>query len=135
MNNKENKQIEDLLKQALGKESLESPKSDFMDKLMTTVRVQETTKTTLYEPIISKKGWLLIVGLIVTAFVSSSFLPSNNYNALFEKINLNFAFLLSVKNIIYSDVFVYSILTISVLFLIEVWFLTREDKEKLVNNF
>src|SRR5580693_8506690 len=46
---------------------LESPSHDFTAKVMANVLAIEKSKASVYKPLISKTGWILIFGGIITA--------------------------------------------------------------------
>lgn len=69
MKENEDSNIEKLVLKIIKETPLESPSNDFTSQIMTTVLSIEKSKTTVYKPLISKTGWLLICGSFVAAIV------------------------------------------------------------------
>ena len=69
MKEKEDKNIEQYVHTVMKETSLESPSHDFTSKVMANVLAIDKSKVTVYKPLISKRGWVLIFGGIVATIV------------------------------------------------------------------
>jgi hypothetical protein len=67
MKENENKNMEQYVHKAIKETPLESPSYDFTAKVMATVVAVDKSKATVYKPLISKTGWVLIFGGIIAA--------------------------------------------------------------------
>ena len=65
MKENEDKNIEQYVHTVIKETPLESPSHDFTSKVMANVLAIGKSKATVYKPLISKKGWLLIFGGII----------------------------------------------------------------------
>ncbi len=68
MKNKEDKYIEKLVENLMDQSSPETPPMDFTTKVMSQVLSAEKSKALVYRPVISKKAWFIIFGVIVALF-------------------------------------------------------------------
>lgn len=75
MNANTDKHIEKLVDKMMKETSLETPSLDFTDKVMNQVLALSSSKATVYKPLISKKGWVLIsLGFIaITSYIIFGF--------------------------------------------------------------
>ena len=58
------KELEKIVEKLMQETSLEKPSPDFTTKVMFQVYAANTGTTTLYKPLISKRAWLIIFGII-----------------------------------------------------------------------
>jgi hypothetical protein len=65
MKENEDKNIEQYVHAIIKEMPLESPSPDFTAKVMQSVLALDKSKATVYKPLISKKGWVLIFGGII----------------------------------------------------------------------
>lgn len=76
MQEKEDKQIEKLIEKVMKHSSLETPSVDFTSLVMGKVEAMESSSKLIYEPLISKRTWVLIavgfVGLTIFVFMNQS---------------------------------------------------------------
>ena len=66
MKENEDKNIEHYVRTVIKETPLESPSHDFTAKVMANVLATGKSKATIYRPLISKKGWLLVFAIIAT---------------------------------------------------------------------
>lgn len=69
MKSKEDKNLENLVEKMMQNSSLETPSFDFTSKVMSDVFSLEKKKSFSYQPVISKRGWLIIfaaIGALIT---------------------------------------------------------------------
>ena len=71
MNEKIDKQIEELVERSMKTQSLESPSSNFTSMVMKQVHALEQSRVTVYKPLISKPMWfaMFVVTLLVVAYI------------------------------------------------------------------
>lgn len=74
MQENEDKQIEKLIEKVMKHSTLKSPSVDFTSLVMGKVEVIESSSKLIYEPLISKRSWVLIamgfVGLMIFIFMN-----------------------------------------------------------------
>ena len=70
MEDNKNKQMDAFLKKQIQELPLESPSKDFTSNIMSVLN-KETSKTTQYVPLISKKVWIGIAALFVAGIFYS----------------------------------------------------------------
>ncbi len=63
----EDKNMEQYVRMVIKEMPLESPSHDFTAKVIANVLAIEKSKATVYKPLISKTGWILIFGGIIAA--------------------------------------------------------------------
>jgi hypothetical protein len=86
MKNNDDKNIQNLVDRIMAETALESPSVDFTGKVMSEVLSAEKIKTSVYNPVISKKGWFFIFATIITLFAFLLF------NMKSDATGLNFNF-------------------------------------------
>lgn len=59
--------LENLVKKTMKSPPLETPSSDFTSNIMARINVKSTT--TVYQPLISKMGWMLILTTVIASVV------------------------------------------------------------------
>ena len=69
MKRNEDKNIEQFVDKVMKETPLESPSRDFTSKVMANVLAMDKSKATVYKPLISKTGWVLIFGGIIATMV------------------------------------------------------------------
>ncbi|GGK25207.1 hypothetical protein GCM10007962_19300 [Yeosuana aromativorans] len=91
MDHNTDKHIEKLVDKMMKETSLETPSFDFTNKVMDQVLALSSSKATVYKPLISKKGWVLIsLGIIaITCYIifgvkteSSGFMDTIDFSIL-----------------------------------------------------
>jgi hypothetical protein len=87
--NKEDKNIEKLVENLMAETSMESPSIEFTAKVMSGVFAVKKNKAFTYKPIISKRAWFVIFGIIVALFAFLIF----NTQLTSEGSNFNLTFL------------------------------------------
>jgi hypothetical protein len=135
--NKHIKEIDAFAKKYVKEIPVASPSIDFTANLMRKIHELQTVKTTVaYKPLISVKGWVLVVAsliaLVLIPFKSSNkewfTLPEMNFSFL-EK--LNFAGLF--ENVHVSNTTLYLAITFSALIFIQIFYL-KGYFEKQING-
>ncbi len=76
--------LENLVKKTMKSSPLEAPSSDFTSNIMARINVKSTT--TVYQPLISKMGWMLIlttgIAYVVYLYVISAGEPNDWFKAV-----------------------------------------------------
>ena len=135
----ENKHIEEIdafAKKYIKEIPVESPSVNFTANLMKTISQLQTEKTIVYKPLISKKGWFLVISaviaIIVLTFKNSEeglfTLPEMNFSFL-EKLNFSGAF----ESVSVSTPTLYLAILFSVLIFIQIFYL-KGYFEKQINS-
>jgi len=89
MKNNVDENIEKLVKKLVQTASIETPSPDFTKNVMSGILASKTNNNIIYQPIISKRGWLLISTGIIGVF---TFLIFHTENASLAN-QFNFSFL------------------------------------------
>lgn len=76
-----------IVKKAIRTSNLESPSSDFTNHIMAHVRPKSTA--IVYRPLISRTGWILIFGSVITFVVFSYLNLGVDTNEWFQNIDLH----------------------------------------------
>ena len=69
MKENEDKNMEQYVQKVIKETLLESPSHDFTAKVMANVLAMDKSKATVYKPLISKTGWIIIFGGIIATMV------------------------------------------------------------------
>lgn len=86
MEENKNKQIDAFLKKQLQEIPLDSPSKDFTSRIMDVIDQEESTVTTVYKPLISKRVWIFVAATIAAIF----FIPfQETEGSLFNKLSLD----------------------------------------------
>ncbi len=139
MENKENK-LDEFTKKIFMESSLETPSFDFTDKVMANLpeftmanasRVSPLAKKIKYEPLISKKGWVMIAAFIALLLITSYFPSAEGASEVvidnWSKVKSVFDFSLELPNIsiLNSDVIAISVVLFTAYFLLEIFLLNN----------
>tara|TARA_B100000809_G_scaffold234129_1_gene251364 strand:- start:8415 stop:8795 length:381 start_codon:yes stop_codon:yes gene_type:complete len=121
---KQSKKIDKLVHQLINEAGLENPSSDFFNKVMDKIEAQKVSQPIIFEPLISKKTWLLIISFTIVVITLLTIYPIIDEFSLFQLpslSNLSFKF----PEIHLSKTAVYGIGFLS-LFLIQIPFLKKQ---------
>lgn len=104
---KENdKNIENLIEKMMADQKLQSPSIDFTSKTMFQIQAAEKSKIKAYKPLISKRTWVFVSGLLFALIIYSIMTASNNdlnMTKLYsQKISAIFSGIHVSKNILYA---------------------------------
>lgn len=126
------KNIEEITKYIIKEAQIESPSKDFLNKVMNSVKLEsKRSLSKVYQPLISKSAWLLII-MVFFAF-SIFMLAGNSENSyLLSKLNVSFFNKITsikvfenissiniFKNIHFSSTFTYSFVFFSILVMLQ----------------
>ncbi|WP_299261357.1 hypothetical protein [uncultured Aquimarina sp.] len=115
------KDIKRLVKEA----GTENPSVDFLQKVMSEVKIASADRPIAYQPLISKKAWLVMGILIIGILISSPFLSEGT--SILDKVD--FSLLNGVKNPFASfklhDATIYGIIFLATLFMVQITVIKR----------
>ena len=130
------KNIEEITKYIIKEAQIESPSEDFLDKVMNSVKLEsKLSLTKVYQPLISKSAWLLMItvffGLSIFMFAGNSensYVLSKVGVSFFDKITSikvleNISSINIFKNIHFSSTFTYSFIFFSILVMLQLYFI------------
>ncbi|NOR29274.1 MAG: hypothetical protein GQ540_12170 [Lutibacter sp.] len=131
---KADKNIENFTKYIINEAAIESPSSDFLNKVMDSVKIEsELSLSKKYQPLISKKVWVLIAVAFITLSIFLLTGSTENYDliskvdfSLLDKLpSINiFDTISSVnifKNIHFSNTFTFSFIFFSILVFVQLF--------------
>ena len=81
------KLLESVVKKAMKSARIESPSSDFTKMVMAQVNLK--SKATVYQPLISKIGWVIIFSCVIAFVVSLYLVTGVETNKWFETVDFN----------------------------------------------
>lgn len=117
-----NKNIEELIDKLMSKDTLEQPSLDFTDKVMSKVEAISNSKATVYEPLISKKVWILILTGFIALVVYNVFNKPSATGSLLERFNISGLFVnpFQVLSFDFSAIMVYAFVLLAIMISIQV---------------
>ena len=130
------KNIEEITKYIIKEAQIESPSEDFLDKVMNSVKLEsKLSLTKVYQPLISKSAWLLIIMVFFGLSIFMLAGNSENSNFLSKVATSSFDKITSIKvfksissinifeNIHFSTTFTYSFVFFSILVMLQLFFI------------
>ncbi|NRS90401.1 hypothetical protein HNQ02_003341 [Flavobacterium sp. 7E] len=137
MNAKENKEIDNLVNKMMKKATLESPSFDFTAQIMEQITSLQQSKATIYEPLISRKAWFFIctglVALMGYVLLGTQQQPTSWDHFLDLNIFINDTFSIALHRFLFSNVMLYSLAFLSVMVLVQVFFLSMFFNKRFEN--
>jgi len=135
----ENKHIEELdafAKKYVKEIPTESPSADFTANLMHSITQLEIEKPIVYKPLISKKGWFLVIAAVISVVL----IPfKSTEDGLFTLPEMSFSFLEKfsfsgvIESVQVSNTTLYLVILFSVLVFIQIFYL-KGYFEKRINS-
>lgn len=131
------KNIDKFTKYILDEVQTESPSNNFVDNVMTSVRLENKgSSLEIYNPLISKPVWVLIAAVFAVSivFILTGF--SQNSTIFSKFSNINFTFLDNTpsinifESIHFSNTFTYSFMFFTVLVLIQLFVMNNYFNRK-----
>ena len=117
------KDIERLVKEV----GVEKPSADFLQQVMSSVETISVKTTNIYQPLVSKMGWVVICLFVIGIFIG--LLWSTDGSSMLEPLNLLFPYFKSIKNPFSSFTFhtttIYGIVFAALLFMVQITVLKR----------
>jgi hypothetical protein len=125
---KQSKKIDKLAHQLINEAGLENPSSDFFSKVMDKIEAKKVSQLIVFQPLISKKAWLLIISFTIVVITLLTIYPIIDEFSLFQLPSLSH---LSFKfpEIHLSKTAIYGIGFLS-LFLIQIPFLKKQIDQR-----
>lgn len=130
----ENKELDNFIRKSMNEVGVENPSVDFTNLVMSKIKVDsETNSVFMYQPLISKKTWFIIITLVTTIFAYVIFSLPNTEATWLSVVQWNkltsFNLMGSIPNISVSSTFIYSILAVVFFVWVQILFLKkRVDK-------
>jgi hypothetical protein len=121
---KQSKRIDKLTHQLINEAGLENPSANFFSKVMDKIEVKKVSQPIVFQPLISKKAWMLIISFTIVVIALLTIYPINNEFSLFQLPSLSHL-LFKFPKIHLSKTAIYGIGFIS-LFLIQIPFLKKQ---------
>lgn len=119
------KDMKDLIKNA----GVMGPSERFLHNVMDEIRISSIQDKITYQPLISKKGWIL-VGLTILAVIILVLLMSGDSVSVFDKISSYLPDLSLKTNILKNfeiyDTTVYGILFLTIMFFVQISFIKKK---------
>lgn len=75
MNNKESFDRDDLTRRIVQKAGMEEPSFNFTQKIMGKILVPQSPEVFVYKPVISKKAWIILTVVLLSAGLLLMFMP------------------------------------------------------------
>ena len=130
---KQSNKIDKLTHKLINEAGLENPSAEFFINVMDKIEAQKVSQPIVFEPLISKKMWMLIALLTIVALVLLTIYPVFTESSFYQLPSLNkFAIQLpevQFPEIHFSKITVYGIGFLS-LFLIQIPFLKKQIDQR-----
>jgi len=75
---------DDLLKKIISKDKLEQPSFDFTNKVMAKIQSPESAAVFSYQPVISRKAWIVTGAVGCSLILFLMFIPSTGGNSVYD---------------------------------------------------
>tara|TARA_R110000787_G_scaffold81036_2_gene175921 strand:+ start:76960 stop:77346 length:387 start_codon:yes stop_codon:yes gene_type:complete len=125
---KQSKKIDKLTHQLINEAGLENPSADFFSKVMDKIEIQKVSQPIVFQPLISKKAWLLIISFAIVVITLLTMYPIIDEFSLFQLPSLsNLSFKFPEMHL--SKTAIYGIGFLS-LFLIQIPFLKKQIDQR-----
>lgn len=128
MKTNRDKQLEEIVDKLMNETSLEKPSLDFTAKVMSQVYAADTSTATLYKPLISKRSWLIIFGIIILLLVylvSNGNEQSDNWLKLANFSEINNSIIKSFTGFKFSAITIYAVVLSTIMLFIQITFLNH----------
>lgn len=124
---KNDDKIEKFTKHIFDEIGLEKPSSSFVKNVMGEIQVLPEAKRLVYNPLISKRAWTVILVSCIVLVLAITLNPIEP--VIFQDIKINFD-LNIFKNLVFSDTLIYGMTVLGILCMVQVLFLkNRFDKQ------
>ena len=124
---KQSKNIDRITKKIIKDAGLEQPSADFFSNVMEAIESQSTSPSIVYQPLISKKVWILLFALTAAVLVLLFIFPVFSETSLINPITIpeQFKFSFNLPEMKLSKTTIYGVGFLS-LFLLQIPFLKRQ---------
>lgn len=135
MKEQANTQVEKLVDKMLKSSTLESPSVDFTSQILSKIETLQQSKSTVYQPLISKRVWGIIAGVcaifVVYFFNTTSTESSSWFSTIdFSKFTNN-RLSEGISDYTFSKTMMYSIVFLSVMVFIQIPLLKNYFEKRL----
>jgi multisubunit Na+/H+ antiporter MnhB subunit len=135
MKEQANTQVENLVDKMMKSSALESPSVDFTSQILSKIENLQQSKSTVYQPLISKRVWAGIVGVcmvfLVYIFNTTSIESSSWFATIdFSKFTNN-RVSESLSDYTFSKTMMYAIILLSVMVFIQIPLLKNHFEKRL----
>src|SRR6187551_2794563 len=116
-------ELEKIVEKLMQETSLEKPSPDFTTKVMFQAYAADTGTTTLYKPLISKRAWFIIFGIIfflLVFLVSKGNAQSDVWLNLINIGEINNKFINSFTGFKFSAITIYSVVLSAIMLMIQI---------------
>jgi hypothetical protein len=120
------KHLEEITDKLMKETSLEKPPADFTAKVMFQVYAAGTATATLYKPLISKRSWLIIFGIIALLLiylVSNGNAPAGDWLNQVSFTDFNNKMINSFTGYHFSPITIYAVVLSAIMLLIQITYL------------
>lgn len=134
MNTENNKKLDGFIAGLIKDISTDTTSPGFTDRLMTQVHLTELHKSTIYKPLISKKGWFFITGCIF-ALATYLVLNANHHSdSLINYLGISVIyknFFNSISSFKFSNASLYAIIVLFFLLFVQITFIKQFLNKRL----
>ncbi len=124
---KQSENIDRITKKIIKDAGLEQPSSDFFSNVMEAIESETTSASMVFQPLISKKMWMLLIALTAAVLVLLFIFPVFSESSLINPITIpeQFKFDFNLPEMKLSKTTIYGVGFLS-LFLLQIPFLKRQ---------
>ncbi len=122
-----NNEIDFLIRSTLKKDGLNSPSSDFTDKILGVITKKSKSSIYDYKPLLSKRSWILIaitIGVVLTIVLNGASSASGQMLDVLSRVDLKTYF--SVPSLEISTPVIYGLLSFSLLLILNSFVITKQ---------
>jgi hypothetical protein len=134
MDRNTDKHIEKLVDKMMKETTLEKPSINFTDRVMSQVEAVAKPSGVVYQPLISKKIWLLIAIGFIALLLFSFFGTQSESKGWFDALNFNMdsvnKFFNVIPKVTFSKTTFYALIMLSVMIFIQIPFLKHHFNQR-----
>ena len=135
MKEQANTQVEKLVDKMMKSSALESPSVDFTSQILSKIETLQQSKSTVYQPLISKRVWAIIAGVCAVFVVYLFNTTSTESSSWFATIDFskftNNRVSESLSDYTFSKTMMYAIILLSVMVFIQIPLLKNYFEKRL----
>jgi len=128
-------QLDKLAKKVMKSSLLENPSLDFTANIMAKVDAFAKSKTIVYQPLISKTAWIiiiiLVVGILSLGFFENGFESLGWFDTIYHSIITDNKISKTISSIAISKTMMYAIVFFGVVFFIQIPILKNRFEKRL----
>lgn len=134
MKDNTDKYFDDIAKKVIQQGSIESPSFNFTDIVMSQVLELHKSNATTYKPLISKKGWFLILAVLISVvFYTASFGRQSEDTSWMSQIDFGMFSNNGITNLLsfnVSKTFTYAVVFLAIMVGVQVVFLKNHFNQR-----